>query len=146
MNTNSYFARNDDTWGITPLTLLAFTLSLVLGTKSLFAQSAVFGSDRLPIEVISGESPFAENAEWQQLSGGHAGCEGAQWEIRNDILTLMYAAHHDQLVHRWTEASGLTVWRDDSPAATSFSSLGCERKANRNSGGSLRWQTPQSSQ
>ena len=82
MNTNSYFARNDDTWGITPLTLLAFTLSLVLGTKGLFAQSAVFGSDRLPIEVISGESPFAENAEWQQLSGGHAGCEGAQWEIQ----------------------------------------------------------------
>jgi sugar lactone lactonase YvrE len=120
MNTNSYYVWNDDTWGITPLTLLAFTLSLVLGTKSLFAQSAVSGSDRLPIEVISGESPFVENAQWQQLSSGHAGCEGAQWEIRNDILTLMYAAHHDQLAHRWTEASGLTVWRDDSPAATSF--------------------------
>ena len=40
MNTNSYFARNDDTWRITLSTLLAFTLSLVVGTKSLFAQPA----------------------------------------------------------------------------------------------------------
>ena len=120
MNTNSYFTRNDDTWGITPSTVLALTLSLVLGTKSLLAQSPISSSNRLPIEVISGESPFAENSQWQQLSGGHAGCEGAQWEIRNDMLTLMYAAHHDQLAYRWTEANGLTVWRDDSPEATSF--------------------------
>ncbi|MCP4189297.1 MAG: SMP-30/gluconolactonase/LRE family protein, partial [Planctomycetaceae bacterium] len=120
MNTNSYFTRNDDTWGITPSTVLALTLSFVLGTKSLLAQSPISSSNRLPIEVISGESPFGEKAQWQQLSCGHAGCEGAQWEIRNDKLTLMYAAHHDRLAYRWTEANGLTVWRDDSPEATSF--------------------------
>jgi sugar lactone lactonase YvrE len=120
MNTNSISAWNDDKWGIVPLSLLALTLSFGLGTTRLFAQSADSSSDRLPIEVISGESPFAENAQWQQLSGGHAGCEGAQWEIRNDKLTLMYAAHHDRLAYRWTEASGLTIWRDDSPEATSF--------------------------
>ncbi len=120
MNPNSYFVWNDDKWGIILMNLLAFTLSFGLGTTSLFAQSADSSSDRLPIEVISGESPFAENAQWHQLSGGHAGCEGAQWEIRNDKLTLMYAAHHDRLAYRWTEASGLTIWRDDSPEATSF--------------------------
>ena len=41
MNTTSYFVRNDDTWGITPSTLLAFTLALVFGMKSLFAQPAM---------------------------------------------------------------------------------------------------------
>ena len=41
MNTNSYFARNDDTCRITLSTLLAFMLSLVVGTKSLFAQPAM---------------------------------------------------------------------------------------------------------
>ncbi|HAZ32337.1 MAG TPA: hypothetical protein DCY63_00705, partial [Acidimicrobiaceae bacterium] len=120
MNTNSYFTQNDDTWGVAPSTMLVFTISFILGTKSLLAQSPISSSNRLPIEVISGESPFAENAQWQQLSCGHAGCEGAQWEIRNDKLTLMYAAHHDRLAYRWTESNGLTVWRDDSPEATSF--------------------------
>ena len=46
MNTNSYCARNDDTWRITLSTLLAFTLSLVVGTKSLFAQPAVALAER----------------------------------------------------------------------------------------------------
>ena len=120
MNTNSYFTQNDDTWGVAPSTMLVFTISFILGTKILFAQSSIPSSITLPVEVISGESPFGEKAQWQQLSCGHAGCEGAQWEIRNDMLTLMYAAHHDQLAYRWTEANGLTVWRDDSPEATSF--------------------------
>ena len=110
MNTNSYFTQNDDTWGVAPSTMLAFTISFILGTKILFAQSSIPSSDTLPVEVISGESPFGEKAQWQQLSCGHAGCEGAQWEIRNDKLTLMYAAHHDRLAYRWTESNGLTVW------------------------------------
>ena len=40
MNTNSYFARNDDACRITLSTLVVFTLALVVGTKSLFAQPA----------------------------------------------------------------------------------------------------------
>mgnify|MGYP001583211801 FL=1 len=120
MNTNSYLTRNDDTWGVAPSIMLVFTISFIFGTKILFAESSIPSSGTLPIEVISGESPFGEKAQWQQLSCGHAGCEAAQWEIRNDKLTLMYAAHHDRLAYRWTEASGLTVWRDDSPEATSF--------------------------
>ena len=82
MNTNSYLTRNDDTWGVASSITLVFTISFILGTKILFAQSSIPSSDTLPIEVISGESPFAENSQWQQLSGGHAGCEGAQWEIQ----------------------------------------------------------------
>ena len=41
MNTNSYCARNDDACRITLSALLAFMLSLVVGTKSLFAQPAM---------------------------------------------------------------------------------------------------------
>ncbi len=41
MNTNSYFARNDDACRITLSTLVVFTLALVVGTKSLFAQPAM---------------------------------------------------------------------------------------------------------
>jgi len=46
MNTHSYFADNDDTSCITLSTLLAFTLSLVVGTKSLFAQPAMDLAER----------------------------------------------------------------------------------------------------
>ena len=44
MNTNSYFARNDDACRITLSTLVVFTLALVVGTKSLFVAS--HGRDR----------------------------------------------------------------------------------------------------
>lgn len=40
MNSNSYLIWNDDKLRITPLTILAFTLSFGLRTTGLFAQSA----------------------------------------------------------------------------------------------------------
>lgn len=59
---------------------------------------------------------FPQGATWRAISSGHAGCEGAQWV--GD--TLHYAAHHDGLAFKWSEATGLVVWRKDSPEATSF--------------------------
>ena len=71
---------------------------------------------------VLGDVPgiFASNAHWQQLSGGHVGTEGPQWIVNQGEPTLHYAAHHDHLAYRWTERGGLSVWRDDSPEATSF--------------------------
>lgn len=69
-----------------------------------------------PIESTLAESPFASGAKWTMLGGGYAGCEGAQW-FGN---TLYFAAHHDRLVFKWSDMSGLDVWRYDSPEATSF--------------------------
>lgn len=57
---------------------------------------------------------------WLRLGGGYAGCEGSQWITKNGAPTLIYAAHHDGLVFQWNETDGLTVWRDNSPEATSF--------------------------
>ncbi len=71
-----------------------------------------------PAAVVS--EIFSPGAQWQHISSGHAGCEGPQWVVENNELTLIYAAHHDHLVYRWTEKSGLTVWRNDAPEATSF--------------------------
>jgi hypothetical protein len=54
---------------------------------------------------------FPPHASWRAISSGHAGCEGAQWV--GD--TLHYAAHHDGFAFKWSEATGLVVWRKDSP-------------------------------
>jgi len=59
---------------------------------------------------------FPTNASWRAISSGHAGCEGAQWIGE----TLHYAAHHDGLALKWSAATGLVLWRKDSPEATSF--------------------------
>ena len=59
---------------------------------------------------------FPPHASWRVISSGHAGCEGAHW-IGD---TLHYAAHHDGFAFKWSETSGLVVWRKDSPEATSF--------------------------
>ena len=59
---------------------------------------------------------FDVGAKWIQIGGGFNGCEGAQWH--GD--TLHFAAHHDHLAFKWSEQTGLVVWRDDSPEATSF--------------------------
>jgi len=66
------------------------------------------------------EKVFVADAQWIQLSSGHAGCEGAQWIVEDGVPTLYYAAHHDRLAYKWTEKTGLKVWRSDSPEATSF--------------------------
>lgn len=59
---------------------------------------------------------FSTDAHWRAISSGHAGCEGAQWIGE----TLHYAAHHDGLALKWSAATGLVIWRKDSPEATSF--------------------------
>jgi gluconolactonase len=59
---------------------------------------------------------FPQGSTWRAISSGHAGCEGAQWVGE----TLHYAAHHDGYAFRWSESTGLMVWRKDSPEATSF--------------------------
>jgi sugar lactone lactonase YvrE/mono/diheme cytochrome c family protein len=120
MSRTSQFTSNDDKSVNATSSFIACAILLCLVPTDLSAQSADSNKDRFPIEIRSGDSPFEAKAQWQRLSSGHAGCEGAQWEIRNGELTLMYAAHHDHLAYRWTEASGLTVWRDDSPEATAF--------------------------
>jgi gluconolactonase len=70
---------------------------------------------QIPVECDLPEV-FAAEAQWQTITSGHAGCEGAQW-IGD---TLYYAAHHDNLAFQWSLKSGLVIWRKDSPEATSF--------------------------
>tara|TARA_R110002096_G_scaffold74283_13_gene176119 strand:- start:150 stop:1109 length:960 start_codon:yes stop_codon:yes gene_type:complete len=66
------------------------------------------------------ESGPAIQGEWQQVGAGYAGCEGPQWITTDGEPTLIYAAHHDGFVFRWSPKKGLSVWRDDSPEATAF--------------------------
>jgi gluconolactonase len=66
--------------------------------------------------ALAAQAITAEPRAWRALSSGHHGCEGAQW-IGD---TLHYAAHHDGLALKWSEATGLVFWRRDSPEATSF--------------------------
>lgn len=77
--------------------------------------ASVVSGQQTPVES-SDPTLFAPNAQWMQIGGGYAGCEGTQW-IGD---TLHYAAHHDRLAFKWTVAGGLETWRDDSPEATSF--------------------------
>ncbi len=69
---------------------------------------------------VFAETMFIENAEWEKIGGGYAGCEGAQWIVKTGEPVLLYAAQHDFLALKWSEKTGLTTWRDDSPEATSF--------------------------
>jgi pectinesterase len=71
------------------------------------------GAPPVPCEV---PGLFADGAKWRLLGSGYAGCEGAQWHGE----TLHYAAHHDGFAFKWSETTGLVVWRKDSPEATSF--------------------------
>jgi sugar lactone lactonase YvrE/acetyl esterase/lipase len=71
---------------------------------------------RPPVESTLALPLFFPDARWTMLGGGYAGSEGAQWIGQK----LHFAAHHDRLAFTWTEHSGLAVWRDDSPEATSF--------------------------
>ena len=71
---------------------------------------------REPLVECDLVSVFPPHASWRAISSGHAGCEGAQWVGE----TLHYAAHHDGFAFKWSEATGLVVWRKDSPEATSF--------------------------
>jgi gluconolactonase len=66
--------------------------------------------------VVLAQDPIPTANAWRVLTSGHAGCEGAQW-IGD---TLHYAAHHDLLAFKWSEPTGLVIWRKDSPEATSF--------------------------
>jgi acetyl esterase/lipase/sugar lactone lactonase YvrE len=72
-----------------------------------------------PKVTASGSVP-AIQGEWKQLGGGYGGSEGPQWITVDGEPTLIYAAHHDGFVFRWSPEKGLRVWRDDSPEATSF--------------------------
>ncbi|MCF6312975.1 MAG: SMP-30/gluconolactonase/LRE family protein [Verrucomicrobiales bacterium] len=49
---------------------------------------------------------------WIRLGGDYAGCEGAQWQKAGEGVELIYAAHHDFLLFRWSEAHGLSVWKE----------------------------------
>jgi gluconolactonase len=92
------------------LTRVILTLSMV----SAYAKVAA-ASTEVP---VSCDLPgvFPHGSTWRAISSGHAGCEGAQWVEG----TLHYAAHHDGYAFRWSETTGLMVWRKDSPEATSF--------------------------
>lgn len=97
-----------------------FSVYFVLGAASAqpSAKSSMAENDR----PVSCDVPglFPAGARWAQLSAGHAGCEGPEWCIEQGEPVLHYAAQHDHLAYRWTERRGLTVWRNDSPEATSF--------------------------
>ena len=73
----------------------------------------------MPEIASSGNVPEVKR-DWIQLGGGYDGCEGPQWITEDGEPTLIYAAHHDHLVFRWSPQAGLRVWRHDSPEATSF--------------------------
>ncbi len=73
----------------------------------------------VPKVAASGSVP-AIKGEWKQLGGGYGGSEGPQWITVDGEPALIYAAHHDGFVFRWSPEKGLRVWRDDSPEATSF--------------------------
>ena len=76
MNTNSYCARNDDTCRITLSALLAFMLSLVVGTKSLFAQPAMAlierneTSEQLFVRAVTFGDQFGIVFGWSQINFG----------------------------------------------------------------------------
>lgn len=63
---------------------------------------------------------FVAHARWQQIGGGFAGCEGPQWIVENGEPALLFAAHHDHKVFKWTERTGLQIWNSESPEATAF--------------------------
>jgi hypothetical protein len=69
----------------------------------------------VPKVTASGSVP-AIQGEWKQLGGGYGGSEGPQWITVDGEPTLIYAAHHDGFVFRWSPEKGLRVWRNDSPA------------------------------
>jgi acetyl esterase/lipase/sugar lactone lactonase YvrE len=73
----------------------------------------------IPKVAASGSVP-AIQGEWKQLGGGYAGSEGPSWIDMDGEPTLIFAAHHDGFVFRWSLEKGLRVWRDDSPEATAF--------------------------
>jgi gluconolactonase len=89
------------------LTRFIFQSSLFVALTSLAAE---------PLVQCEVPGIFSSEARWRPISSGHAGCEGAQW-IGD---TLYYAAHHDGFAFKWSIATGLVVWRKDSPEATSF--------------------------
>ncbi|MEM1441174.1 MAG: SMP-30/gluconolactonase/LRE family protein [Verrucomicrobiota bacterium] len=72
------------------------------------------------VAVTCSNPELFASKHWIQLGGGYSGCEGSQWIIKDGTPTLIYAAHHDGFVLQWNERDGLSVWRDDSPEATSF--------------------------
>ena len=76
-------------------------------------------NEGVPEIKASGDVPKI-NGKWSQIGGGYGGSEGPQWIMELGEPTLIYAAHHDHLVFRWSPQKGLRVWRDDSPEATSF--------------------------
>ena len=73
----------------------------------------------VPDIVASAGVPEIEGG-WTQLGGGSSGSEGPQWITVDGEPTLIFAAHHDHFVFRWSPKNGLKVWRDDSPEATAF--------------------------
>lgn len=93
--------------GLAP-SFLALSMAVFFATGSAAAKEAAVSCDLMGV--------FPQGAAWRAISSGHAGCESAQWV--GD--TLHYAAHHDGFAFKWSEATGLVVWRRDSPEATSF--------------------------
>ena len=89
---------------------------LAVNTCASFFTLHLTHRQRPPVETNLKNSPFIAGARWTTIGGGYAGCEGAQW-IGN---TLHFAAHHDRFAFKWSTDSGLAVWREDSPEATSF--------------------------
>lgn len=98
-------------------------------TKQLFFDDAINVLDhfftthlkqRGTVAIRSSRPDLFAPESWLKLGGGYAGCEGAQWITENSLPTLIYAAHHDRLVFKWNEKTGLVLWRNASPEATSF--------------------------
>lgn len=71
---------------------------------------------RVPLIVESDIDPGIEllSDEWTRLGGGYSGCEGAQWlkPYEGREATLVFAAHHDHLLFRWSEKAGLRLWQE----------------------------------
>lgn len=71
--------------------------------------------------VASGKLSYKyQKLKWKMLCDGFSGCEGAKWIESDGNLSILFAAHHDNLVFKWSKERGLSLWKSHSPEATSF--------------------------
>lgn len=79
---------------------------------------------RVPLIVESETDPAIEllSDAWVRLGGGYGGCEGAQWlkPFDDREATLIFAAHHDHLLFRWSEKAGLRLWKEGTAEMSSL--------------------------
>ncbi|MEM1293777.1 MAG: SMP-30/gluconolactonase/LRE family protein [Verrucomicrobiota bacterium] len=94
-------------------------VAAIKGFFDLYLGYGKSGSVAISIEATDGVELglHAISEYWTRLGGGYNGCEGAQWWRPGEGAApeLIYAAHHDGLLFRWSEAKGLRLWEEGTP-------------------------------